>query len=426
MKLIYCLMILLWPFVSMAQTIKPLNIGDTVPDIEITNVYNYPTSTIHLSDLKGKLVILDFWSTWCGACIEAFPKMHHLQKEFGDRLQVILVNTYEGDTIQRVKPFFEKRKARTGQEVTLPYSLLQSSLAEYFPYKFIPHYVWIDKRGKVIATTSKDEVNEKNILAVVEGTNLLLHAKKDLLEFDRKKPLFENEGLSHKILSGSFFTSFIEGIGTAMGVDRATNDKFTRLYVFNHSPLSLLRVAYPAEMSRSPNRILIETAQKKMFDDSANSSISKYTNSYCYELTVSPSTMEGMLTYFQEDLSRLFHVKVKSEVRMMKCWILKRGKSIEKAYSKNSVQLMDIDENSLHPHLQNQPVSVLVEILNSLPAMREHPIIDESGITYNLDIQFPGNFYNLPSINLKSFLQKKGFTVSEENRNIKVSVISGN
>ena len=99
---------MLLPILSGAQSppIKALTIGDTVPDITITNVYNYPASTIHLSDLKGKLVILDFWSTWCGACIEAFPKMEKLQKEFGDQLQVILVNTYEGDTIQRVKSFF--------------------------------------------------------------------------------------------------------------------------------------------------------------------------------------------------------------------------------------------------------------------------------------------------------------------------------
>src|SRR6185312_10987349 len=69
--------------------LKPLSIGDTVPDITLTNVYNYPSSTIKLSDLKGKLVILDFWSTWCGSCIEAMPESEKLQNGFGNKIQII-------------------------------------------------------------------------------------------------------------------------------------------------------------------------------------------------------------------------------------------------------------------------------------------------------------------------------------------------
>ena len=67
MKYIIGVMVILLPILSGAQSqpVKALKIGDTVPDITITSVYNYPASTIHLSDLKGKLVILDFWATWC-------------------------------------------------------------------------------------------------------------------------------------------------------------------------------------------------------------------------------------------------------------------------------------------------------------------------------------------------------------------------
>ena len=55
--------------------IKPLKIGDKVPDIEFKNIINYKSKTARLSDFKGKLVILDFWGTWCTSCIAAFPKM---------------------------------------------------------------------------------------------------------------------------------------------------------------------------------------------------------------------------------------------------------------------------------------------------------------------------------------------------------------
>src|SRR5688572_26528195 len=75
-----------------SSVIKELKIGDIVPDIEFLMV-NYSKPTARLSDFKGKVVILDFWATWCGSCIEAFPKIDLAQKEFGDRLQVILVNS---------------------------------------------------------------------------------------------------------------------------------------------------------------------------------------------------------------------------------------------------------------------------------------------------------------------------------------------
>jgi thiol-disulfide isomerase/thioredoxin len=50
--------------------IQPLAVGDSIPyDLVLKNVYNYQGSSIRLSDLKGKLVILDFWNTGCAGCI---------------------------------------------------------------------------------------------------------------------------------------------------------------------------------------------------------------------------------------------------------------------------------------------------------------------------------------------------------------------
>jgi cytochrome oxidase Cu insertion factor (SCO1/SenC/PrrC family) len=59
--------------------IQPLSIGDKVPDIQFENILNYKSKKAKLSDFKGKLVILDMWSTSCTFCIAAFPKMEELQ-----------------------------------------------------------------------------------------------------------------------------------------------------------------------------------------------------------------------------------------------------------------------------------------------------------------------------------------------------------
>jgi len=176
MKYIIGLLAMLLPILSGAQSlpVKPLTIGDAVPDITVTNVYNYPASKIHLSDLKGKLVILDFWAVWCTGCIQGIPKLDSLQKEFQNKLQVILINE-EGEKSRteneyKTKAFFDNWIKKSNGSFSIPYSLNRiDRLDKRFPHIFIPHYVWIASNGKVIAITSSEQVNRQNIAAILNG-----------------------------------------------------------------------------------------------------------------------------------------------------------------------------------------------------------------------------------------------------------------
>ena len=67
-----------------------LKVGDTLPDL----------STFALDgklpdNLKGKIVIVDFWASWCLPCAESFPALDELQKKYGDKLVVVAVNVDE-------------------------------------------------------------------------------------------------------------------------------------------------------------------------------------------------------------------------------------------------------------------------------------------------------------------------------------------
>ena len=82
---------------SFAQT-KPLKIGENLPE----NVWstplqlvNHPQKTITLNQDKDKLILLDFWATWCSSCLLNFPKMEELQKQFGDKIKILAVSNQD-------------------------------------------------------------------------------------------------------------------------------------------------------------------------------------------------------------------------------------------------------------------------------------------------------------------------------------------
>lgn len=51
---------------------QALKIGQTIPNTTFSNVLNYADSILDIKELKGKLIIYDFWSFWCAPCLSNF------------------------------------------------------------------------------------------------------------------------------------------------------------------------------------------------------------------------------------------------------------------------------------------------------------------------------------------------------------------
>ncbi|HEY4154730.1 MAG TPA: TlpA family protein disulfide reductase [Puia sp.] len=182
-----CLLAILWPVVngyaqSPPSQAKPLNIGDPVPDILISNLHNYPVSKIHLSDLKNKLVILDFWAIWCGSCLSYFPKIDSLQTRFKEKLLFILIedSTSTVDSKEKVDSFLQLKRNEFLWASRLVFATERLKyLYGLFPHMFLPHYIWIGRKHKILAITSSEEITEINIRAVLNGEKIHLPFKAD-------------------------------------------------------------------------------------------------------------------------------------------------------------------------------------------------------------------------------------------------------
>lgn len=408
-------------------TIKPLAVGDKLPDnIILTNIFNHSSNSINLSNLKGKITILDFWATWCGSCIESIPKLQKLKEEFKDHIEVILINSWTEDTREKVKGFFEAKEIRTGEKLMLPTILQDSVLTSYFPHKAIPHYILLDKSNTVLAITSGEEINESNIQAIVDGKKLDFYLKNDSLEYNPLRNLFSsNDSLIQKSAYRSIFTGYKKDLGSALGRIPEKNDKFSKLYVINYPLVSLIKIAYSNIFRYPLNRTIldIEDSSKLLKILPPTSAKDKYSNYYCYEVITPPVSAKQITTYLQDDIRRSFGLIAKNEMRTINCYALKiKNKHlVQKLLTKGGPVEEDIDKNSLFKHLKNKPFSSLVEILNSL---LKYPLIDKSNLTVKVDIELPYNIYNFNIKLLNEFLTKNGLILEEYKNTLEVAVIT--
>ena len=382
------------------EEIKPLQIGDTIPE-ELWSmplqVVNHPEGkeTITLSEYKDKLIILDFWATWCAPCIKGFPKLNKLQNEFGDKIKILSVT--QEDT-ERINAFFN---TGAGKEHTYVNSVVDDKvLSTYFPHRGVPHIAWIDPSGKVLNTTRAEDISSTNVRIILDDKVVQMASKVDM---DRDRPLFLSEhfGEAMELKSYSIFAKgYYPGLSSGGNFKKTKDGKIFKRQVTN---LPIMDIYYPILYDLfirkgdrfNRKRAIIEVKEPDLLDAilKPDGTFEEY-NLYNYELIVPEEKADSLPHYMLADLNRYSDYTGYIEKRIEDCLVLVRTSTKDKIKSKGGKIKNTFPASP--SIITNCPISYMVNRLNGNTPIKL-PIIDETGYEDHVDIEI-SSFTDLESL----------------------------
>jgi thiol-disulfide isomerase/thioredoxin len=422
-----------------------MHVGDTVPDFGLYHLLNYQQHTVHLSEFKGKAVIIDFWAAFCQPCIASFPELQQIQLRYQQDLQIVTVTN---DSLQKIRKLFDNIRYQGFRLLTVTNGGdgLNDSLFYAFPHRFIPHYVWIDKNRVVKAITGRDALVDDNITALINGNAVLYKTEqKEALPLQEHPALhaYQESGIVEKmmlndslngLLGYSMFTTYNSKYPPSSAIDCAGIYSERRIRLWNLPLSTLLRFAY-GRISADPREQELIAMPRTFFNIRNQETLRKLTvnfesppdstsDMYCYDLIVEKKGIRLLQERMKEDLYRYFGVKAVGIKKKVSCYTLElRDSSLLKTKGGD----VQAEGNMYYLKLRNVPFSKLVGHIRQynegsktgLYRGIESAIIEDfTGITTKIDIAIATRMNDIPALRIA--LNKYGIDLCETERMVDV------
>ncbi len=134
-------------------------VGAQASDFTLRDLDGKP---VHLSDYTGKVVLIDFWATWCVPCAAELPQLEELyEKKQGDGFVVLGISMDGPESVAQVLPFARR------YNLTFPTLLDEETrvVNVYNPKRVAPMTVLIDKRGIIARVRNGYNAGDEKLIA---------------------------------------------------------------------------------------------------------------------------------------------------------------------------------------------------------------------------------------------------------------------
>jgi len=130
----------LLPSAATQSGLKPPSGRSLAPDF---NLKDMSGKDVKLAELKGKVVLVNFWATWCGGCQVEIPWLVEFQKEYASRGLVVVGISMDDDGWKSIKPWIKEKK------VNYPIVIGNEGLGKQYGLVGMPLTALVDREGRI-------------------------------------------------------------------------------------------------------------------------------------------------------------------------------------------------------------------------------------------------------------------------------------
>lgn len=352
--------------ISKADSIHQLFINDTIPNylwnLPVKSVDSFnKISKVSLSKYKDKLIVLDFWATWCIPCIQSFSFLNELQHQYNGKIQILPITDQSENLIKNATSI-------TPQLINnqLPLIIeddLKRGIAGFFPKRTVPHLVWI-KDNKVLAITDHEELNSLNINKILKGEEVNLQSKFEDLSFDAKKPFLinGNGGDSQDFIYRSIFADRKVGLPSFSSIYKDTLNNTISISIINGTILNAWQYKFPRKESFSNNRISFPSGYEFLRN-----------YIFCYQLNIQNDLEHKAVDLLIHDMENFFGIKASITNKTSDCLILTDASMNEK-YLKTDYSIPTLSSFSV----KGKEISSIISWLNNTDVNMPYVTIETS------------------------------------------------
>jgi len=387
LRFLCCSFIITFLATSMeAQQSKTLS----APNFTLAALFQAPNNApSKLSDLRGNIVILDFWATWCAPCRTSMKHLNLLAQKFIEKpIRFLAISQESVSTVERfIKS--NPNKLWIGIDAT-------GEAHKSYGVEDIPHTVIIDKSGHIVAVTDSEEITEEKLNALLDGKEVWFEPEISAEEFMRKElALFEKLPLPKSIFK----------LFNGRGGNERTGKLFTPQYEGSSLQAITILPLLVHEVYPVPKKYIKVISPNLLRDR------------YYLHIQLPANNKQALRDTLKNLLLQKIEISIDTTLEKEKVWLLQRKAKTEEL-KPSQAQNSDLKQTDSSFFALKQPITTLTTYLSN---KYHYKILDESGLKdlYDLSMIFHSQQIN----DIGQALTKYGLEVIESEKPIDIYVV---